>query len=221
MRPSVPSRTEAVALLEQLLGDQPRRLAHSLAAGERCARVADVARIQPAARDLVVAAALLHDVGYAAPLRRTGFHPPDGAWFLREQGWGDVARLVAHHSQAKLQARLLALSLSEFPRWRGILQDLVDYADVHTGPDGRLVTPAVRLAEILQRYPPASSTARIVPRRRPLVAALVARVEQRCGVAPLSVRPGTGCEDSRASSAADTRAAALVRPRQGPGGTAP
>lgn len=181
MRVATPAPSQQRALLEEHLHDQPARLAHSLAAGARAARLADAAHLQAVARDLAVAAATLHDIGYARSLRSSGFHPLDGARFLRAQGWEALARLVARHSQAWLQARLLGLDLREFPCRRGIVQDLVDYADVRTGPDGRLVSPDARLAEIVERYPPSSATARVVPRRRPLVAALVARVEQRCG----------------------------------------
>ena len=36
---------------------------------------------------LLVAAAWLHDIGYASGLRNTGFHPLDGARYLRATGW--------------------------------------------------------------------------------------------------------------------------------------
>jgi putative nucleotidyltransferase with HDIG domain len=54
--------------------------------------------------DLLVAAALLHDVGYAASLHRLGFHAVDGARFLRGQDQGRLARRVAHHSRARFEA---------------------------------------------------------------------------------------------------------------------
>jgi len=37
--------------------------------------------------DALVASAWLHDIGYAPALRRTDFHPLDGALFLRRKGW--------------------------------------------------------------------------------------------------------------------------------------
>lgn len=56
--------------------------------------------------DLLVAAAMLHDVGYAPRLAVTGFHPLDGARFLRDEHDADerLTRLVANHSFALLEA---------------------------------------------------------------------------------------------------------------------
>lgn len=46
--------------------------------------------------DCLVAAAWLHDIGYAPSVRQTGFHPLDGAMFARSAGFGElVASLVA------------------------------------------------------------------------------------------------------------------------------
>jgi len=48
--------------------------------------------------DLLEAAAVLHDVGYAPDLAGAGFHPLDGAVFLAEAGAPDrLVNLVAHH----------------------------------------------------------------------------------------------------------------------------
>ena len=53
---------------------------------------------------MLVAAALLHDISYAAPIAQTGFHPLVGAVFLRELGYPQrLTRLVAHHSVAVLR----------------------------------------------------------------------------------------------------------------------
>ncbi len=35
----------------------------------------------------LVAAAWLHDIGYAEALHETGFHPVDGAQYLHDHGW--------------------------------------------------------------------------------------------------------------------------------------
>lgn len=51
-------------------------------------------------RDLLVAAAWLHDIGYAPELRDTGFHPLDGARHLEAlgaparawYGWSPITR---------------------------------------------------------------------------------------------------------------------------------
>lgn len=51
---------------------------------------------------LLLAAATLHDVGYAPRLAATGFHPLDGARFLRDEHGAEerLVRLVANHSFA-------------------------------------------------------------------------------------------------------------------------
>jgi len=70
--------------------------------------------------DLLISAAVLHDVGYAPRLAASGFHPLDGARFLRDTHGADerLARLVANHSFALLEAgeRGLTEALeAEFP----------------------------------------------------------------------------------------------------------
>ena len=57
-------------------------------------------------RRYLVAAAYLHDIGYAPDLQRTGLHQLDGAHYLRSLGAERLARLVAHHSEARFEIRL-------------------------------------------------------------------------------------------------------------------
>jgi len=60
--------------------------------------------------DDLVAAAWLHDIGYAPGLVQTGFHPLDGARFLRRAGAdGQVVSLVAYHSRARVEADVRGL----------------------------------------------------------------------------------------------------------------
>jgi hypothetical protein len=98
-----------------LAAELPRRWGHVQA-------VAAMAEsLRPAAgdeADLLVMAAWLHDIGYASGLVDTGFHPLDGARYLR--GLGADARLcglVANHSGAAREAELRGLSaqMAEFP----------------------------------------------------------------------------------------------------------
>lgn len=173
-------------LASSLLAESARRRAHDLAAGELCDRVARSARVDDRTLASAAAAAYLHDVGYAEPLKQTGFHPLDGARYLRSRGWDVLARLVAHHSQAHLQAAILGLSLADFAPVGGVLQDLVDYADLRAGPDGSVVSVEVRLWGIAERHDPSSAPARALAARRPLVDALVRRIEDRCGGDPLA-----------------------------------
>ena len=64
--------------------------------------------------DLLVAAAWLHDIGYAPDLVDTGFHPLDGARYLGifPQATDLLRRLVAHHSCAIIEATSVALATS-------------------------------------------------------------------------------------------------------------
>lgn len=60
----------------------PRRWARSKGVA---ARAAGLGPVLTGNAGLLVAAALLHDVGYAPRLVKTGFHPLDGARFLRDE----------------------------------------------------------------------------------------------------------------------------------------
>jgi putative nucleotidyltransferase with HDIG domain len=94
----------------------PRRWLHVQAVAAQAARLSAVPGV---ARDVLVVAAWLHDIGYAPDLVDTGFHPIDGARFLRKLGADDrLVCLVAHHSCAVYEARVRGLEgvlLAEFP----------------------------------------------------------------------------------------------------------
>ena len=111
---------------------------------------------------VLMAAAYLHDIGYAPELALTGFHPLDGARHLREHGHETLARLVAHHSGARVEARLRHLHGFEddFPFLDSPLDQALTYCDLTTGPDGRRVTLQDRLAEITDRYGPEHTVSR-------------------------------------------------------------
>ncbi|KOV82583.1 hypothetical protein ADL03_23835 [Nocardia sp. NRRL S-836] len=138
-----------------LAAELPRRWAHTAGVARRAEHVA---RVLPAPdRDLLVAAAWLHDIGYAAELADTGLHPLDGARYLRRAGVQDrVCGLVAYHSGAAAVAELtgLAGALREFADNQGRLRDALWYCDMSTGPDGQPTTVQSRLAEIRQRRGP-------------------------------------------------------------------
>src|ERR1700719_4961425 len=69
-------------------------------------------------RAVLLAAAYLHDIGYAPSLQQTGFHPLDGAYYLLAHGQTRLASLVAYHSEAQCEAHLhgLTLELHLIPR---------------------------------------------------------------------------------------------------------
>lgn len=90
----------ATAVAEaELSSPLPRRWAHTQGVAERAKEVRQVLGVNAG---LLIAAAALHDVGYAPRLAATGFHPLDGARFLRDEHGAEerLVRLVANHSFA-------------------------------------------------------------------------------------------------------------------------
>ncbi|MCQ6556962.1 HD domain-containing protein [Streptomyces sp. C10-9-1] len=158
----------------------PRRWAHCRGVASRAT---EIRRIVGGEADLLVAAAMLHDVGYAPRLASTGFHPLDGARFLRDDHGADTSltRLVAHHSFALLEAEERGLRddlVTEFPLPEGpLMVDALVYCDMTTTPDGGRTTAEERVAEILGRYGDDSAVGRFIRRAAPEIFASVERVE--------------------------------------------
>jgi hypothetical protein len=169
----------AMAQAERLIAPLGDRWSHAQAVGDKARVVAGVLSAEDA--DLLVAAALVHDVGYAPSLNRLGFHAVDGARFLRAQGQERLARLVAHHSGARFEAeeRDLAEELAAFPVEDGPVMDALTFADMTTGPTGQVMTLNERIEEVQRRYPPDDPVHRAIDRARPLLQAAVDRTRQR------------------------------------------
>ena len=73
----------------------PRRWMHVQAVAKKAERIGGVL-VEASEADVLTAAAWLHDVGYAPALAITGFHPLDGARWLRAQSFNErVTALVA------------------------------------------------------------------------------------------------------------------------------
>ncbi|MFC4079563.1 three-helix bundle dimerization domain-containing protein [Amycolatopsis samaneae] len=162
-----------------LSGDLPRRWAHTQGVARRAGEVGTL--FVSTDREVLVAAAWLHDIGYAPALVRTGFHPVDGARFLGASGVPDrVCALVAHHTGAAAVADLLGLSgeLARFPDERGAVRDALWFCDMTTSPDGEPVSYADRLAELRARRGPADPVVRALAVNGSERAAAVRRTEQ-------------------------------------------
>ncbi|WP_371481988.1 HD domain-containing protein [Kitasatospora sp. NBC_00315] len=176
----------AYDLAEALLSDDlPRRWAHSQGVAGRARMLAPV--LGPDA-ELLESAAVLHDIGYSPRLTDTGFHPLDGARFLRNVERVDerIVRLVAHHSCALLEAEERGLREeleAEFPLEEPGLVDALIYCDMTTTPDGTPTTTPARIAEIVGRYGPDSIVGRFIRRAEPEIHAAAQRVEQRVTLA--------------------------------------
>lgn len=140
-------------MAEDLLLGDGARLAHVRTAGWIAARLSILLPAEDAG--LLVAAANLHDIGYSPRIAHSGFHPLDGGRFLVAEGFPRrLAALVAHHSLAHLHAdpdEAVALA-AEFPREQGLISDALAYADMHSAPDGGLITAEERLADIAMRH---------------------------------------------------------------------
>ncbi|MFD8750067.1 HD domain-containing protein [Kitasatospora sp. NPDC059577] len=169
----------AYRIAESLLAGIPLRWAHSRRVLERSRLVAPTLGSDG---DLVVVAAVLHDVGYASAAVETGQHMIDGARYLTRMGVDPVVcSLVAYHSSSEWEAAELGLSaeLGEFRRPPSELLDAITYCDLTSGPDGSEVDAVTRLDEVLNRYGPSHVVHRAVSTARPTLLAMVERVEKR------------------------------------------
>jgi hypothetical protein len=163
----------------------PRRWAHVQGVA---ARAQALAAILGDAADLLEAAAWLHDIGYSPELVETGFHPLDGARYLRDVHRLDanVCGLVAHHSCAILEAEARGLAhelSSEFPSPDPVLSDALAYCDMTTTPYGSVVSVYDRIAEIAERYGPESTVTRFIREAEPYLVSSVKRTAHRLGSA--------------------------------------
>jgi hypothetical protein len=152
------------------------RLRHVTAVAELAASVP--VELSAVEREVLVAAAWLHDVGYGARLAATGFHPLDGARWLAGQGEQRLASLVAYHTGAAYEARYRGLmdQLVEFEPEVSLVADLLTWCDLRTGPIGERVEPKDRLAEVVRRYGPEHVVSRSIRSAEPELLATCDRV---------------------------------------------
>lgn len=172
---------------EKLAEVLPRRWAHVQGVGRRARVVAPLFSVDD--HELLVATAFLHDVGYAPELVDTGFHPLDGARYLRGVAGSDrLVNLVAHHSCATLEAELRGLSdeLAEFEDERTALRDALWWADMTTTPDGAETTAVKRVAEIQTRYGPDDLVSCFIRRAWDDLNAAAERTQRRLEAAGIS-----------------------------------
>lgn len=168
-------------LAESLLAESlPRRWAHSQ---QVYAQALTLAPALGADAELLAAAAIAHDVGYAREAVDTGQHMIDGARYLRDVVGADarLCSIVAFHTSSPWEAAELGLSetLAEFGPAEQELVDAITYCDLTSSPTGHLVDPAARLVEVLDRYGPEHVVYRAVSAARPELLARVHRVRQR------------------------------------------
>lgn len=187
-------RLDPVTFGSMIYSDWAEDLARTLLAEPLPRRWAHVQGVAAAARtltpvmgghtNLLTAAALLHDIGYAPAVEVTGFHPLDGARYLRDvqQADGLLCRLVAHHSCALIEAEQwrLADELSrEFQPAPPDLADALTYCDMTTGPDGQPMTIEQRLADIRDRYGPEHLVTRALASSAPQLTEAAGRISRK------------------------------------------
>jgi len=175
----------AAKLAEALLAEAlPRRWRHVRSVARRARWVAGKLSLS----DDLVMAAWLHDIGYAPELVETGFHPLDGARYLRQFEIDDqVVSLVAHHSCARIEAEVRGLGAAlaaEFPPGDPLLTDALLFCDMTTGPDGDYVRPADRLVEIRGRYGPDHEVTRFVEQAASEILTTAGQVEELLAAQP-------------------------------------
>jgi HD superfamily phosphodiesterase len=128
----------------------------------------------------LIAAAYLHDIGYAPSLQITGFHPLDGAYYLQKHHQERLASLVAYHSEAQFEAQLrgLASELATFPREHSDVADALTYCDMTTNSIGQPVTLQQRLDDIFHRYSKAHIVSQAIHQAQPSLHDVVRRIKE-------------------------------------------
>lgn len=129
----------------------------------------------------LIAAAYLHDIGYAPSLKKTGFHPLDGANYLRSHRKNRLASLVAHHSEAQFEAHLRGLlsELDTFPRQCSSLSNALTYCDITTSPTGLDITFQERISDIFGRYGEADIVSQAIHQALPSLSLAIERTQRK------------------------------------------
>jgi hypothetical protein len=172
----------ASQIARDLLEDPlPRRWAHTQGVARKARSLAPILGDDA---ELIEAAAWLHDIGYSPKISGTGFHPLDGARYLRDVESADamLCRLVAGHSCAAIEANQRGLEetlMTEFPPAAKTLSQALTYCDMTTTPDGEPVSVRCRLAEIRERYGPRDLVTRFIHLAEPQLVEAVRDVQRR------------------------------------------
>lgn len=156
--PTSEDRTWGAETAGRLLEPTSARHAHSRRVARQAATVSHL--VAEPWRSALGEAAWLHDIGYSPAVVDTGFHPLDGARWLRAQGRSDeVCSLVAWHTRAHTEAGLRGLQdvlAAEFAAPPPAAQAALTWADLTSSPTGERCSPATRISDILRRYGPES-----------------------------------------------------------------
>jgi len=137
----IPSRDECDGLMARY-SMLPNIVAHSRQVMRVSLSIADNLKSDAAMnRDLVMAAALLHDITKTRSLETREPHDQSGGELLRELGFASVGEIVKQH-----------VILYDFnPHARLEEREVVNYADKRVMHD-RIVSLAERMEDLIQRY---------------------------------------------------------------------
>jgi hypothetical protein len=165
----------AARLSAALLGPLGKRWVHTVGVAQEAARLG--LRLPTADQQVLLAAAYLHDLGYAPCLARTGFHPLDAALALTGVVPDRVIALIANHSSSSAEARMRGLgeALAHFPAETTAVADALTCADMSISADGCAVGLADRVADVAARYGDEHVVTRGIRAARPQLAAVIAR----------------------------------------------
>jgi hypothetical protein len=185
----------AAASAADMLEPLGRRWLHVQAVAKRAGELATALFDTTTAVETLVAAAYLHDIGYAPAIAMTGFHPLDGARFVRDSGSPELAALVAQHTGARNEALVRGIDLvAEFPFEDSLLYRALSYCDLTTGPDGTATTVDERVVEICERYGAGHVVSRAILMGVPEFKAIEAEIE---GLLQISGSPASARRGSR------------------------
>ncbi|MDR0359834.1 MAG: HD domain-containing protein [bacterium] len=169
------ARDAALALLAT---SAPQRWTHTRGVAQRAAGICGM--LDETDQPVLVAAAYLHDLGYASALRSTGLHQLDGARAVQACGEHRLAALVAHHSQARfeLQLRGGGAELARYVRECSAVSDALTYCDLTTSPAGERISVDDRVRDVIARYGEGEVVTALL-RARPFLLEEVRRTEDR------------------------------------------
>jgi hypothetical protein len=161
----------------QILGQDRCRWAHTLGVVRVVRESLTLVAFEE--RSLVLAAAYVHDLGHARPLRVTGCHALDGAMYVRAAGHLQLASAVAQHSGARCEAALRGLEkeMSTFTRMESSALDLLTYGDLKTDHQGCRCSVDERFEGIAIRYGNEHIVTRALRLAEPELRQSVSRVE--------------------------------------------
>lgn len=151
------------SLIESGFSDSTNRRDHILAVADFAREVATaIHQKHPGLAvdiDEIERAALLHDIGYLPAVKEylckytellpTGWHPVDGAYFLRSRGEERLADLIEGHGNSLEVAKLQ--HLATFTISTDLAAMIITFCDCQTDPTGKRVDYESRLEEIKLR----------------------------------------------------------------------